>query len=345
MSQDNPNVVLVSGNQYDVDSYLSKIKTKIKCDQVCKIYSDSCDSNHIIEEIISSDIFGSKTLYIIKDLPAKDYNNMISAFTEIPPESYVVFYTYGSFKKYKKFTSAIVKLCGKNSIVEYPDKVKDMESLARDIIKDHRKKISDSALHKLISMIGSNTGILNKEIEKLVNYVGKSSVIKDDDVEDICWIDDDFVVWDLLSALSSKNLSLSMKILAKAFRNGVACESMLFMITRSLRLSLVIADCKDRKMTEKDMGQQIKKIKKKEGAIAYSDYEVNKTVSNRMSFCNNFTLDQLLRAFYSTNQGFLRIRSVYDPGEKEREMSLLVYAICHPDNVVRVYDKGVEYVG
>jgi DNA polymerase III delta subunit len=348
MSESKPNIVLVSGNEYDVNDYLDSVTKRLKnsgCEHVCKIYSDSCDSNHIIEEIMSSDIFGTETLYVIKDLPEKDYNNMISAFANIPPENYVIFYTYKSFKKYKKFTKGVLDATGsKNSIIQYSEDVKDMKSLAATIIAESGKKISGPALSKLVSGLGSNAGLIKNEISKLINYIGDSSSIELADVENICWTDDDFIIWDLLNALSAKNISSAMKALAQAFRNGTECEQMLFMINRALKLSILIKDCQSRKLSEKEIKAELKKIKKKEGAIVFGDYEISKTISNRSSFCNSFTLDQLYRSFYSVNQGFLKIRSVYDPGEKEREMSLLLYAVCYPNNVIRVYDKEVSYV-
>jgi DNA polymerase-3 subunit delta len=344
MSKLKTNVLLVSGNQYDVDNYLDSIKKNLKCDQVCKIYSDSSESSDIISEIMSSDIFSDKTLYLVKDLPDKDYNNIISVFNKIPSENYVIFYTYGSFKKYKKFTQGLVSINGKSCIKEFPEKVKSMTSLARDIIESNKKKISDSALNTLCSMMGGNSALLNNEIKKLLIYVDSSRNITEEDIEDICWRDDEFVIWDLLNALSAKNMPYALKILSKAFRSDVECEAMLYMLSRSLRLSIAIADCKKRKLSEKDMINEIKKLKKKEGAVIYNDYEIKKNISNRKSFCNNFTLDQLFKAFYSVNQSFLKVRAVYEPDEKEREMSLLLYAVCYPDNVIRVFDREVSYV-
>lgn len=344
MSKLKTNVLLVSGNQYDVDNYLNTIKKNLKCSQTFKMYSDSCESGEIISEIMSSDIFSDKNLYLIKDLPDKDYNNIISVFEKIPQENYVVFYTYGSFKKYKKFTQGLVSINGKSCIKEFPEKVKSISSLAKDLIESNKKKISDSALNKLCSMMGDNSALLNNEIKKLLLYVGSSRTITEEDIEEICWRDDDFVIWDLISALSCKNISYSLKILSKAFRSGVQCESILYMLSRSLRLSIAIADCKNRKMSEKDMIDKIKNLKKKEGSALYGDYEIKKNLSNKRSFCNNFTLDQLLKAFYSVNHGFLKVRSSYETQEKEREMSLLLYAVCFSDNVIRVFDREVSYV-
>jgi DNA polymerase III delta subunit len=339
------NIVLVSGNQYDVDNYLNRVKEKLNCEQVCRIYSDSCESNHIIEEVMGSDIFGSRTLFIIRDLPSKDYNNIISIFDSVPEENYVVFYTYKSFAKYKKFIKGVADSCGKDAIVKLPEKVKNINVLIKNLVEVREKEISNSAVDKLASVMGDNTGLLTNEIDKLINYVGESTRIEEGDVDEVCWINEEYVIWDLLNYLSAKNISMAMKVLSKAFKNGTECEGMLFMLTRSLRLAILIKDChSSKKMSLKETKDKIKKVKKKEGAIAYSDYEIDKMVSNSKSFCNNFTLDQLLRSFFSVSQGFLKIRSVYDSEEKEREMSLILYAICYPDNVMRVYDKEVEYV-
>ena len=74
------------------------------------------------------------------------------------------------------------------------------------------KTIAADAVNYLTETIGSDTGRMNSELEKLCCYVGERSAITLQDCKDICSRTPEAVSWDFANALVARNVPLALAI-------------------------------------------------------------------------------------------------------------------------------------
>ncbi len=84
--------------------------------------------------------------------------------------------------------------------------------------KQRNKTIEQSALHRLVDIVGNNTWPLINEVEKLANY--SHGTIKEVDVQTLVTPRMDLNIFDLIDALAAKNKVLAVKLLYQEMATG-----------------------------------------------------------------------------------------------------------------------------
>lgn len=104
-----------------------------------------------------------------------------------------------------------------------------------DKISTEGKIMSPEAVHYLFGEVGNNLLDLSGEIEKLLIYTGDRKEITLDDVERLIGRSKADSIFDLLRAITQKNLKHSLEILSKLTETGEKPVGILVRITRRLR--------------------------------------------------------------------------------------------------------------
>jgi DNA polymerase III delta subunit len=332
------NQILLTGNQYDVDKTIRVIEKKINPDCILKIDSKEASAQDICGQIATPDMFGLKKLIFIHDLPSKGVKDILAYLPKVPKTNCVVFYSYTSLAKQKK----LCEYFNKNAkVVSFDVEVKNLDRLVTNFFQKHEKQVSDEVVAMICQFLGANLAIMMSELEKLIFYIGDQEEVTEDDVREICCFNQEFVIWDIVNALSGKNVVKAMEILSIVVENDHSFDHILVMLARAVKLSLLLKDGEMRKEALQDTVGNIKKLKKPNGAIMFGDYEIRKTYENSNSFYNNYKYAELCMSLNYIYNAMLNIRKSYKKEEKNREMSLLMMALCYPKSVSIEYESGV----
>lgn len=325
--QQQNNLVLIYGNQYAVDETLRKLREQVKCDESVRLDGESLTLDQLSSAICSEDMFASRKLILVRGLPKEDAPKLIPVLQKIPSSNFVVFYSYVSFKKKKslcKYFSDYAKL------IEYDTEIKDLDKIVTRIAKENGKTLPENVAHILSEYLGNNIGVVKSEIDKLCNYIGDRKEITIEDVRAVCCLNPEFVVWDLIKYIGDKNISKAVTALSSAIDSGYNYEFVILMLMRSIRLGIFLKEMDAGGVSLWDMTERIKSYKKSNGASVYGDYEIRKTYESRGGFFSNFSLWELCHALKSCHEAFLSVRKAYKKEEQEKEVSMLMFAICFP---------------
>jgi len=110
------------------------------------------------------------------------------------------------------------------------------------------KAISREAAHYLFGEVGNNLLDLSGEIEKLLIYTADRKQVTLDDVERLIGRSKSESIFDLLRAITQKNLKQSLEILSKLAETGEKPAGILARIAKRLRQIVVAKELLDQKM-------------------------------------------------------------------------------------------------
>jgi DNA polymerase III delta subunit len=349
------NVLYLSGSKFYIDDYLNKIKENLKPDNVVKINGAQADvENDICLNMTIGDPFGMNNLFLINGLPiaTKKTNGkpsqdlIMDCFDRVPDCNFVVFYTYGN-ARHDRFKKALKKIKGASSVKSF----KDSDNITADIVKivEKYKKIASSEVVDFIAgYFSSDLSVIEQELGKLNYYLGKTRTIKELDIIEVCIPNSDFVIWNFLNHMGSKNLELSLEHLHKFLYTGGSHEQVLGMLQREIRLNLSVKECILKNIPESKIYDKVKEIKKvvnteNSNNIMYSDFEIKKSIKFSTSFSKNYTLENLLQAYVNLRDASLRVRCKYSSEDKDKELALSLYSICYPAFSLE-FESGLLYV-
>lgn len=104
------------------------------------------------------------------------------------------------------------------------------------------KQLQPAAARFLVEMVGDDLGRLEQEIEKLSLYVGDAPGITTTDVDAVCALVAEAVIWDLTSALVKGDRAGTLQHLQRLLSDGLDPRQVLFTITWKLRSVTAAAD-------------------------------------------------------------------------------------------------------
>ncbi|HCP08792.1 MAG TPA: DNA polymerase III subunit delta [Candidatus Moranbacteria bacterium] len=216
-------------------------------------FSDKNKKNKILDVFGMANLLSPKRLVVAK--------NLISGGTDREQDEVLAYLKKNKFLA--EDTDLIVVFCEdsqpkkSNAIFKFLQKggkVQDFEKLqgaklSNWILKrmgevDPKANISKSALEKLIIFGGSDTFLLDKEIQKLANFCD-SRMIKDEDVELLVKANISGNIFSTIDALGNNNKKTALKLLHQHIMKGEDPFYILSMFIYQFRNLIKIADLKD----------------------------------------------------------------------------------------------------
>lgn len=111
----------------------------------------------------------------------------------------------------------------------------DPARFAEERARSQGKRFERGATRALIEAVGEDAGRLEREIDKLVLYVGDADAIRAEDVAAVCALVAEAVIWDLTSALVQRDRTKSLTHLQHLMEDGLDPRHLLMTITWKLR--------------------------------------------------------------------------------------------------------------
>jgi len=114
---------------------------------------------------------------------------------------------------------------------------------------DPQAKISQTALDKLILYVGGDTDVLDKEIQKLINF-SSGKMITDNDVEELVKANLDNNIFATIDALGQNNKKEALKLLHQHLEKGDDPFYIFSMFVYQFRNLLKVADFREKGITD-----------------------------------------------------------------------------------------------
>lgn len=350
----NAKICWLSGSFFNRKKILEKIKESIINPDIYVF--DEHSAEEISDQILGNTLFSNNRIVILKDIPnfsansTKSNEKWINIFDNIPDDCIVV--VNGVESKSKQKIYAHIQKIGK--IFDFPQylEYRDATSYCREEFEKLGKLVEDSDLEYIVNNIGLEYGKgydidkIISETLKIVSYIGnRKKNIEHVDIEKCVTKNSNFIIWEMLDIIETKNYYKCQKILKNSCEVlGIreAINSIIPMLNRKFRLLLMIKEQLIKGINKKEIINNIKKIHKfkEENNIfspekdkdemekfIFSDYEINKAIntSDKYNRTEIFKSSEILKDCY------LKLRYIYE----EEELLILI------DNFL-LYICGIE---
>ena len=200
--------------------------------------SKDFDINEVFDACLSNSLFSSKTIVLVKDAPFLMKKNdeselkIIENYINNPLyETDLVLYTYenkhnSKLKAYKTISKNAEVLVYNN--YDY----KNFPSYVRQQINLNKLDINNDAIVLLESICKRNATLLQKNIEILNNYPDK---ITSEVVSALCSGIDNLDSFEIINALTSKNISLTISLERKMLKQNDSIMTVIGLLSNQLR--------------------------------------------------------------------------------------------------------------
>lgn len=133
----------------------------------------------------------------------------------------------------------------------------DLERWIRQRVQIAGGHIAPQAAHLLAVDVGSDLGLLEQEIEKLVLYKGRAA-IEPDDVSLLCAYVAEASIFDLVDALGSRNGATAADLLNKKLAEGTDPFYLFAMVVRQFRLLIQVKELAETGARPPEIAQSLK---------------------------------------------------------------------------------------
>lgn len=176
------------------------------------IYGKDAEALSLISEAKSFPMMGARRLVVLKE--AQDFKGIdaLESYFEQPLEStiFVVNYKYKTFDARKK----VLKAAAKNGLVYKSDKLRDYQIVdwITKYVKDIGYTITPKAAMLLAEFLGTDLSKITNELDKLEILIEKGTTINDVHIEENIGISKDYNVFELINAISSRDVPKAFAI-------------------------------------------------------------------------------------------------------------------------------------
>lgn len=203
---------------------------------------DGSDKNFSIKELLDSclgnTLFSSKSIILVKDAPFlvkkfddKEIEPILNYVANPIFETDLIFYSLenkhnGKLKAYK----AICKNAQVFELNSYD--YKNFNTYVNQLVNKNKLDINSDAIYLLNTICKRDASLLNRNIEILCNYPGK---ITCDVVNKLCTASDDNDSFELINAITNKDLSKAIFIERKMIKENDSVMSIIGLLASQLR--------------------------------------------------------------------------------------------------------------
>lgn len=281
------NMYLLYGEEsYLKRLYKNKLKTSLLSTDETMNYGyyegKGINPNEIIDLAETLPFFAEKRVIIIENSGFfKEKCDILADYLDNPSESTCFVFIENEvdkrgrlFKKVKVNGRAVELNC------------QDENSLTRWILgtlNKEEKKITQNAMQLFLSKTGADMENIQKELEKLVCYVGEKDNISLEDVEEICTTRVTNNIFDMVSAVADKQQKKALDLYYDLLALKEPPMRILFLITRQFNLLLQVKDLKRIGFNQNDIAKK----------IGLPSFVVNKYMAQATKFTIQWLKDSL----------------------------------------------------
>ena len=294
------NIYLVFGSEeYLLDKFENKFKEKfvdeeIKDFNLTYIREEDNVFKNIVNKGSTLPVMSQKRFIIVKagNIFKKGIPNF-EAFKKflknIPDSTVIIILVNEDLSKNKR--KDIIKKQGE--VINYsPPRFQDINKWIKFQFRDRGKKINYRGIRLLEKMFNNNLQQLDSEIDKICTYIDEKNKVEVSDIKAVMSKDrrlKENTIFEFLDAISKKEKNKSLYYFHQLLENGEVPQIIFAMITRRVRLMLIIKDLKQQ-------GIKHKKIASRLGEHPYPIKKIYGYVDNYSAEELEEMLDKFLKA-------------------------------------------------
>lgn len=213
------NLIEIGGNNITIDSIKNACETVPLMDERKIVYINT--PSFLLDNV---DIINKN---LLKDI--LEYAN------NIPPYTILLICHFDIIDK----SNTILKFANNiGTLIEYkiPSYGKELNIFIEEFLKANRKNISKSDIFYLSSILSGATNSLERELQKLVGFIGEKNLVERKDIDAIIYKSPESNVFKLTDYMFKKNVTGAIEIVDTLVLQGEAYSKILFMIIRQFRI-------------------------------------------------------------------------------------------------------------
>lgn len=280
-----PGYLVVGADEFKRSKVVAKMKARLDATGMADFNLDERDmtKDPQIDDIIASlntlPMGSDFRLVILEgcDRLNKAVSEPLVAYFDNPSPSTVCLVVAEKLAKSTRLHKAISKFGAKAVIDCAPKKAWEMPKQVVVMAKAHGATITLRAAEELVSRAGENSRMLDNELKKLVEMVGTSIDLPD--IERHIARTAEAKPWDLLNAMSARNMEKTLQLLALQPDKS---EVRLYMLLVGRLRELIMAKALDRRGQGRELAAKL-------GVQSWQ-------VKNHLNWARNYSMEELLRA-------------------------------------------------
>jgi DNA polymerase-3 subunit delta len=176
-------------------------------------YGKDADWAAIINACRRYPMFAEKQVVLLKEAQQMRDIEKLEAYIENPLSS--TFFVVSYKEKKVDGRTRLAKLLKEKGAVLTTKKLYDnqLPGWTEELVQSKQLEISQKALMLLVDHIGNDLSRIENEIDKIAINLGKRKTITEEDVEQYVGVSKDFNVFELQTAVATKNLSKAIRII------------------------------------------------------------------------------------------------------------------------------------
>lgn len=215
-------------------------------------------ASEVIGRLNTVPMSGSRRLVFVQNIetwPKEQIKVMESYLARPSPVSCLVL-SCSQKKGLEKIYGAVSNV---GTVVEFKQ-LRDRDALrwVQDRAKRSGKTMTSQAAMLLVETVGLNPYLLEKEVEKLVTYVGDRAQIGPEAVTDVTSCQKTFSVFEMLRYVAQRNSRQAIASLRNLLLMGDPPLAVLALLSRQVRIMWQVKDALDRKMSLSAIAQRLK---------------------------------------------------------------------------------------
>lgn len=306
-----PGYLVVGSDEFKRSKVVAKMKSRLEASGMADFNLDERDmtKDPQIDDIIASlntlPMGAEFRLVILEgcDKLNKSVSEPLVSYFENPSPTTVCLVVAEKLAKSTRLHKAVSKLGAKALIDCTPKKAWEMPKQVVGMAKAHGAVITLRAAEELVNRSGENSRMLDNELKKLVEMVGPSIDLPD--IEKHVARTAEAKPWDLLNAVSARNMDQALQLLALQPDRS---EVRLYMLLVGRIRELIMAKALDRRGQGRELASKL-------GVQSWQ-------VKNHLSWARNYSMDELVQALTRAVDVELALK-----GSRDSSLALRVWLI------------------
>lgn len=222
----------------------------------CTIYSGKdINVNEVVDMAGTMPFFAERRVIIIENSGwLKNANDKsLELVKNIPETTYIIFVEEETDKRSKLYKAITAN--GYAALCEMQDEA-TLKKWIMGLLKKENKLITPDALNLLLDRTGTNMENIRREVEKLVCYKYYDEGITANDVEELCIVQVQNKIFDMVEAVAQKNQRIALDLYYDLIALKEAPMKILALIARQFNMLLQVKEMRQKGYSEANIAQQ-----------------------------------------------------------------------------------------
>ena len=223
----------------------------------CSIYSGKdMNVNEMMDLAGTMPFFAERRVIIVENsglFKAAANDRLLELLKNMPGTSHIVFVEEEVDKRGKLYKAVTAN--GYAALCEVQDEA-TLKKWIMGLLKKENKMITADALNLLLDKTGANMENIRREVEKLVCYKYFDEGITAEDVEEICTVQIQNRIFEMVEAVAAKNQKAALALYYDLLALKEAPMKILALIARQFNLLLQVKEMKQKGYPENEIAQQ-----------------------------------------------------------------------------------------